>query len=110
MAEAEVQSASPEPAEPEPVLDADGRERPRFLLTFPRDPSLDVLVRAFERGDFAYVRAHAAGVIAGATDPAVKDAASELRRRIDPDPTVVLLLGLFGGLLLFLVVWVYVGH
>lgn len=69
-------------------LDAQGRERPRFLLEFPADPQLDRLVAAFERGDFATVRADAPALANGAEDERVRDAALELRQRIDPDPLV----------------------
>ena len=73
-------------------LDANGRERPRFLLTFPVDPDLDRLVAAFERGDFATVRADAPALADRAEDERVRDAALELRQRIDPDPLIRYLL------------------
>lgn len=106
-------TAQPDAAANDPVasvgqrLDADGRERPRFLLSFPSDPQLDVLVRAFERGDFASVREAAPKLAASTADPAVRAAALELRRRIDPDPTVVRLLLLACALLIFVSVWAY---
>ncbi len=90
-----------------PPLDADGRERPAFLLVFPNDPKLNDLVAAFERGDFAYVRAHAQVVAEGASDDAVAAAARDLRRRIDPDPLVTQLLFMALALLAFLIGWVY---
>lgn len=93
---------------PSPGLDADGRERPRFIATFPDDPALNALVQAFERGDFGYVRSNAGKVIESSTSSEVKAAAAELRRRIDPDPSVALLLGLAAAVFLFLVFWVYV--
>ena len=73
-------------------LDANGRERPRFLLTFPVDPDLDRLVAAFERGYFATVRADAPALADRAEDERVRDAALELRQRIDPDPLIRYLL------------------
>lgn len=91
-------------------LDADGRDRPRFILSFPNDPQLDALVHAFESGNFALVRSEAPKLAASATDPAVRDAALELRRRIDPDPTVVRLLLLAFALLVFVAVWAYTAH
>jgi hypothetical protein len=73
-------------------LDADGRERPQFLLAFPEDPELERLIGAFESGDFATVRRDAPALAERAEDPSVRDAALELRRRIDPDPLVRYLL------------------
>jgi hypothetical protein len=91
------------------ALDAQGRQRPRFLLAFPADPELMELSLAFERGDFSFVRKHAGALIDKAQDPAVRAAAEELRRRIDPDPQVVWLLILALGLLTFLAAWTYWG-
>lgn len=106
-------TAQPDTAASDPApnvvqrLDADGRERPRFLLSFPSDPQLDVLVRAFEEGNFALVRESAPKLATSTADPAVRDAALELRRRIDPDPTVVRLLLLSLALLAFVAIWAY---
>lgn len=102
------QSSPPDP-EPE-LLDADGRERPTFLLQFPKDPALAPLIAAFERGDFRFVRANAERVAESATESDVKQAALELRKRIDPDPLVLKLLFSAVGLFLFLVAWSYFGH
>src|SRR5688572_28702770 len=63
-------------------LDANGRERPRFLLAFPDHPELAKLSRAFEAGNYAYVREHAADVAERADDDEVRRAALELRERI----------------------------
>jgi hypothetical protein len=71
-----------------PLLDAQGRERPRFLLSFPADPELDRLVAAFEAGDFSTVRKDAPALAEHAEDARVREAALELRRRIDPDPMI----------------------
>lgn len=97
-----------EPAASEPrTLDAQGRERPTFVHTFPADPELERLVSAFERGDYALVRREAAAVAAAAADPAVRRAARELRRRIDPDPLARYLLFVGVALLVVLVAWTY---
>lgn len=97
--------ALPVPARAE--LDDQGRERPRFLLDFPPDPDLDRLVHAFEAGDFATVRSDAQELADNSEDPLVRDAALELRRRIEPDPLVKYIL--LGSVLLlsFLVLYVY---
>jgi len=92
------------------LLDAEGNERPPFLASFPDDEQLAVVVRAFERGDYARVRALAERLSHEGTTQAVRAAARELRRRIDPDPLVrTLLLGAF-ALLAFLVAWAYWSH
>jgi hypothetical protein len=88
----------------------DGSERPRFLLSFPSDPALNRLVQAFEAGDFAYVRKEAPRVALESENPEVRNAALELRRRIDPDRTVMILLGIAVLFFLLLVLWVYLGH
>jgi hypothetical protein len=97
-------------AELRPELDARGRERPRFLLAFPRHPELEPLIEAFERGDFARVRREAPALADRAEDPAVRAAALELRRRIDPDPMLKLLVLGSIALLLFLTAYAYLGH
>jgi len=90
-----------------PELDADGRDRPRFLLSFPEDPELDRLVLAFERGDFKSVRDGAPALAERTEDPRVRDAALELRRRLDPDPLIKYLLLASVVLLLVLVLHAY---
>lgn len=92
---------------PRSELDAQGRERPRFLLDFPADPDLDKLVHAFEAGDFATIRTDAEALADKSEDPLVRDAALELRRRIDPDPLVKYILLASVLLLAFLVLYVY---
>lgn len=89
------------------VLDAKGRERPRFLLQFPEHPELARLAAAFEAGNYALVREQAEALAERAESPAVRDAALELRRRIEPDPLVKYLLALTAALLLFLAYFAY---
>jgi hypothetical protein len=89
------------------VLDAAGRERPRFLLGFPQHPELARLSAAFEAGNYALVRAEAEALAERAESPAVRDAALELRRRIEPDPLAKYLLALTAALLLSLAYWAY---
>jgi hypothetical protein len=89
------------------VLDATGRERPRFLLGFPKHPDLARLSAAFEAGNYALVRAEAEALAERADNPAVRDAALELRRRIDPDPLAKYLLALTAALLLSLAYFAY---
>lgn len=90
-----------------PELDAQGRYRPAFLLNFPDDPELERLIAAYEAGNYAYVREHASELAERASDPGVRDAALELRQRIDPDPLVKYLLFAAMTLLAFLIAWAY---
>jgi hypothetical protein len=89
------------------ALDASGRERPRFLLGFPQDPDLARLAAAFEAGNYALVRAEAEALSERTENPAVRDAALELRRRIEPDPLAKYLLALTAALLLSLAYFAY---
>ncbi len=101
-------SPQPEPVPNAPVdvpLNAEGRERPRFLLEFPQDPELQRLVRAFEGGNYQAVREGAPKLAQATDDPIVRAAARELARRIDPDPLMKYLLWVALGLFVF-VVWV----
>lgn len=101
-------SAQPSATEEEDVpLDAAGRERPRFLLGFPPHPELSRLTAAFEAGNYALVRAEAGALAERAESPAVREAARELLRRIEPDPLAKYLLALTAALLLLLSYWAY---
>jgi hypothetical protein len=104
-----VGDAPPEskPLRKRPRLNAAGEERPAFLLAFPEDPELEKLMTAFEQGNFAEVRALAPELASRTGNPEVRRAALELRRRIDPDPLLIVLLLFALSLFLFLVVWVY---
>lgn len=106
-AAAESKTSVQPSAEDDAVLDAKGRERPRFLLAFPEHPDLARLVAAFEAGNYALVRGEAEALAERAENPAVRDAALELRRRIEPDPLVKYLLALTAALLLFLAYFAY---
>lgn len=89
------------------ALDAEGRCRPRFVLDFPKDPELLELVALFERGDFRSLRTRAPVLATKTADPAVQAACAELLRRVQPDPTVKLLLGLSFAFFCFLCAWAY---
>ncbi len=76
-----------------------------FTEGFPKDPELDALVEAFDRGDYALVRERAPKLAASSDREDVRRAAAELRRRIDPDPiSTYLILGAL-ALLAFLSFW-----
>jgi hypothetical protein len=91
-------------------LTADGRERPRFLSEFPADPELQRLVRAFESGNYDAVREGANKLAEATPDPIVRDAARELRSRIDPDPLMKYLLAVSLLLFVFVVWYTYQGQ
>jgi hypothetical protein len=93
-----------------PVLGPEGSERPNFVLDFPKDAELDRLVRAFELGNYAFVREHAPKLAASSSDEAVKRAAAELLHRIEPDPLVKILFAMSVALLAFMVFYAYRSH
>ncbi len=72
---------------------------PSFARDFPDDPDLALLVRAFQEGDFAHVRAEAPKLAARSTDAKVKDAAALLVARTEADPLAKGLLALTLALL-----------
>ena len=78
-----------------------------FTRSFPDDPELARLVEAFDAGDYHSVRVGAPALAERTKDEAVRRAALDLRRRIEPDPAQLYLLGLTLALLVFLVVWFY---
>ena len=81
--------------------------REGFARSFPDDPELQRLLRAFEAGDYFTVRADAARVADAASNPEVRKAALDLRRRIEPDPLQLYFLLLTLVLLVFLTSWFY---
>lgn len=76
--------------------------RPRFAKRFPHDSGLDALVEAYANGDYRRVRKEAPELASKTDDDDVKAAALELRRRIDPDPLSLGLMGLAVALLTIL--------
>lgn len=82
---------------------------PSFARGFPKDAELDRLIDAFERGDYATVREDAPRLAKSTERDDVRRAARELRRRIDPDPIGVYLVGVAALLLAFLA-WFYFSH
>jgi hypothetical protein len=78
---------------------------PAFARGWPHDEALDALVAAFDAGDYARVRREAPDLARRTGDDAVRRAALELRRRLDPDPIAVYMLLAAAGLLAFLAGW-----
>ena len=79
--------------------------RPAFTRAWPHDAALDALVAAFEAGDYARVRREAPTLAERTESTAVRRAARELRRRLDPDPVAVYMLMVAGALLALLAGW-----
>jgi hypothetical protein len=92
---------------PRERLDQHGRERPRFIFTYPDDPELVKLTAAFELGDFRSVRLGARELEKTATNPDVKAAARDLLLRIQPDPLVRWFWVIAVVVFTFLVAWSY---
>lgn len=101
-------AASEEVAQDEAASDERSSPRagiPAFALGFPEDPALQALVAAFEQGDYARVRREAPALIKQTESAAVRKAARELVKRLDPDPVAVYLLAGAALLLAFLACW-----
>ncbi len=79
-------------------------ERPAFAASYPKDAELDALVDAFAHGNFARVRREAPALAEKTGDPAVRHAAQDLRRRLDPSPVALYLVALGFVLLAYLFV------
>lgn len=107
--EAAAAAAEPEVFE-RPATDARGRERPRFLLRFPRDPELESLIAAFEAGNYAHVRQAAPALAERAERPEVRGAAEELLERTEPDPLVKVFLAISVALLAVVAAYAYLAH
>jgi hypothetical protein len=96
------------PAKPKRApLDDKGMARPPFILDFPEDPELERLIAAFEAGNFALIRRDAERLAESTSNPEIRKAAFELRRRIDPDPLSKYLLAISLVLLVVLTLWAY---
>ena len=74
---------------------------PLFAQRYPRDETLDGLLSTFDRGDYATVREGAQKLIASSKKPAVRQAAEDLLRRLEPDPLARYLLAVATLLLVF---------
>ncbi len=88
-------------------MTASGGPLLEFAKGFPDDPELGRLVKAFEAGDYRTIRDDAPKLAERTKDPLVREAALDLRRRIDPDPIQLYLIGLTFALLAFLTAWFY---
>jgi hypothetical protein len=105
-APAEAAESAPKPKKKKKRQKAPPREGvPAFARSFPRDPVLDVLVDAFEHGDYAKVRSEAPRLAKETDRDDVRAAARELARRIEPDPLAAYLLAGAAALLAFLAIW-----
>lgn len=109
----QAKAAEPEEEAPKPAApieeEAGGDDRPFFARAYPRNRSLDELIVAFERGNYAKVRTDARVLADRTKDPAVKGAAEDLLRRIQPDSLSTALI-IVGALLLLFLAYSYLGH
>jgi hypothetical protein len=96
-------------AKAEPHAAAGEPDLPAFAKGWPHDAALHALLEAFAKGNYAHVRAEAPKLAEQTKDPAVRAAAKDLRRRIDPDPVSSILLLLAVALLVVLASH-YLGH
>ena len=104
--EADEDSAEPKRA----ALDEKGQERAAFLLDFPEDAELEIVIRAFEVGNYRRVHQLAPELSERHADPQVRAAAAELFQRIQPDPLVKFLYGVAVALFVAVVAWAYFAH
>ena len=88
-----------------PAAAVAGDDRSVFARAYPDDPQLNRLVAAFDAGDYATVRARAHDLVHATKNDDVRRAARDLLRRIEPDRTAALLLGVAVALLAFLSWW-----
>jgi hypothetical protein len=78
--------------------------RPEFFREIPHTPELDAMMGAFERGDYAFVRAEARK-LANAEDEHVRRGAALLVARTKPDPLSAWFFALAALLLVVLAGW-----
>ncbi len=84
--------------------------RARFLASLPDDPALRALGDAFEKGNYARVRAEAPKLVRDSEREDVREAARNLLERIEPDPLMKYLLVVALLLLLGVTVFAYGSH
>ncbi len=75
---------------------------PKFAKDYPKEPALDALVAAFERGDFGRVRRDGAKLVKSAESGEVRAAAEELVARTGADPLSIVFFALTAALLVAL--------
>jgi len=81
------------------------RTVPSFAKNFPADPRLERIVALFEAGNYAQVRTDARALLTSTEDTALRSAARELLKRLEPDPLALYLLAISTGLLIVLAGW-----
>ena len=80
---------------------------PPFAQRYPQDETLDALLGYFDRGNYAAVREGAEKLLKSEAKPAVKQAAEDLLRRLEPDPMSQYLMGTATLLLVFFSLWYF---
>lgn len=119
MSETTARAAEAAPSKKKPKDDEGPRKKrkkkkakaregvPLFAQRYPQDAALDALLVTFERGDYLAVREGAQKLIASNPKPAVRQAAEDLLRRLDPDPLARYLVGASVMLLVFFTIWYF---
>lgn len=80
-------------------------DRPAFARDFPQDPELDHVLDLFERGNYARAREDARALVKSTSDDAVRAAAREILKRLEPEPAAVFLVAISALLLAVLAGW-----
>ena len=80
---------------------------PPFAANYPRDEALDALLVMFDKGNYAAVREGAQKLLQSDAKKAVKQAAEDLLRRLEPDPLAHYMLGISVLLLAFFSIWYF---
>jgi hypothetical protein len=78
---------------------------PEFARSFPKDETLDALLSAYLRGDFARASKGGAELARSGATEDLRTAAAELVARTRPDPLSYLFFGLAAALLVFLSIY-----
>jgi hypothetical protein len=80
-------------------------DRPAFAKDFPQHPEIDRVLDLFERGNYARAREDARALVKSTDDDAVRAAAREILKRLDPEPAAIYLVAISALLLALLAGW-----
>ena len=80
-------------------------DRPAFAKDYPQHPELDRVLDLFERGNYARAREDARSLAKSTDDDAVRAAAREILKRLDPEPAAMYLVAISALLLAILAGW-----
>ncbi len=80
-------------------------DRPAFAKDFPQHPEIDRILDLFDRGNYALAREDARALVKSTDDDAVRAAAREILKRLDPEPAAIYLVAISALLLAILAGW-----